>query len=542
MPRAARFKVAAVSELLKQLRYAPEKTRLRQMDATEQLVAEIDPTRNYPQDFIVFRITGYRPEFGSTTMLVGEALLPDLVNFVLHISRDLHLKADHAGRVSRRLEAVAKDLGISSKTLQRYRARGLVCHFVQIDGRQRLACFDDSLQRFLAANNQRVTRAAGFKRIDEQTQQQIIDQARALRKQHRLSLNQAARRLAADHGRAHETLRLMLRRHDRTSPEPIFSEPGLVSDRDARLLYRAWCRGVPVSAMAKRFGKTTMTIHRAINRWRANRLRALDLSYINLPTFNLDDASTVILSHPAANSQLDELLPVNDALQLIAAAQSAPPPDPDAEQAMIAAYNLLKRRAASTIESFSDWPNAGQVDAAETDLRWAHRLKGRLVSLALPAALRSIEQHLHRTLKDQPAEIITNHLQLAVQVLARMVDAIDPSRGQSLVRLAGQAVDRALSMQSPPLAGRAAIRHRDGVVPLDHLLADITPWGWLDKPIDARRLHRLPEPLRQLLILRHGLDGTPPHSIQQIAAHLERTPSGVSRRLTTATRKLREAR
>ena len=62
MPRVARFKIAAVEDLLRQLEYAPAETRRRQMDAAERLIADIDPNQNYPQDFITFRITGYRPD------------------------------------------------------------------------------------------------------------------------------------------------------------------------------------------------------------------------------------------------------------------------------------------------------------------------------------------------------------------------------------------------------------------------------------------------------------------------------------------------
>ena len=62
MPRTARFKIAAIQELLRQLEYAPAETRRRQMDAAEALIADLDPHQNYPEDFIIFRITGYRPD------------------------------------------------------------------------------------------------------------------------------------------------------------------------------------------------------------------------------------------------------------------------------------------------------------------------------------------------------------------------------------------------------------------------------------------------------------------------------------------------
>lgn len=542
MPRVARFKVAAIHELLQQLRYAPEKTRKRQMDAAERLVSEIDPSRVYPEDFIVFRITGYRPEHGSSAMLVGEALLGDLVNFVLHISRDLHLPAQHAGRTALRLDDIARDLNISSKTLQRYRAKGLVCHYVYFDNRQLLGCFDDSLRRFVDSNSPQVKRAAGFTRIGDYGRQQIIDEARMLRESENLSLNEAALRIAERHGRAHETVRVMLRKHDLRSERPIFFDTEPISDRDARLLYRAWRLGIPVADMAARFNKTATTIHRAINRRRGSLLQSLDLAFVPLPTFTLQDASTVILSHPAVTSGLDDLLPADDALELITAARSADALDDDTEQAMIAGYNFLKRRAAATIAAFGPWPGALELDQAETDLRWAHRLKCRLVSSAMPAALRSIEQHLHRSLEDQPAEVIMTHLNLAMEVVAIVVDTIDPSRGQRLLRLAAQAVDRALAAStSPRQSGRAAMRHRQGTLGMVAPYATMTPWAWLDESrIDVQHLDLLGRDLRLLITKRHGLGGTPPRTCEAIAVQLGRSAGSVARRLATAERQMRE--
>lgn len=542
MPRAPRFKVAAISELLQQLRFAPEKTRLRQMDAAERLVSEIDPSRNYPQDFIVYRITGYRPDDGSTTMLVGEALLPDLVNFVLHISRGLHLARNHEDREALRLEEVASKLRVSSKTLQRHRAKGLVCHYVYFEpDRQLLACFDDALKRYTSDNQSQLDRAAEFTRISKSDIKTIIDEARSLRHEGQLSLNQAARQIAQKQGRAHETVRLILHKHDRESERPVFATPGPVSNRVAELMYRAWRLGVPINEMAARFHKTPTTVHRAINRQRASRLQAVSLTHIELPTFQLDDAATVILSHPAVISDLNQLLPQDDALAMIGALRERPSIGEDPEQAMIAAFNFLKRRAAATIAHFPAWPGSGELDEVETDLRWAHRIKRRLVAAALPAGLRSIEQHLHRSLDSQPAEVIVARLHLAIEVIARVVESIDPSRGQRLVRLCGQAVDRALaSTGESKSAGRAAMRHRDGSVQLGRDLANVTQWAWLDeRSYDEAQLTRLPGQQRKLLRLRHGVAGQPPRTYGALAVELGRTASSVARKIATAERNLR---
>src|SRR5437868_12737498 len=138
MPRAARFKIAAVKDLLRQLEYAPAEVRRRQMDAAERLIGDIDPTQNYPQDFIVFRVTGYRPDaHDEPVTFVGEALLPDLVNLVQVLSENLELPERDERGTALAMDEIAKQLRVSEKTLQRYRKRGLVCHYVTMVGGNR---------------------------------------------------------------------------------------------------------------------------------------------------------------------------------------------------------------------------------------------------------------------------------------------------------------------------------------------------------------------------------------------------------------------
>ncbi|MCZ6446325.1 MAG: hypothetical protein O6758_09085, partial [Planctomycetota bacterium] len=142
MPRVARFKIAALGELFRQLMYAPLVARRRQMEAAEQLVAQIDPQQVYPEEFIIFRITGYRPDLPDEPVgLVGEALVADLVTLIQRLSQGLDLSSLNDDRTPVMLDDLARRLNVSAKTLQRYRKQGLVCHYVVFgDGTQRLAC------------------------------------------------------------------------------------------------------------------------------------------------------------------------------------------------------------------------------------------------------------------------------------------------------------------------------------------------------------------------------------------------------------------
>ncbi|NNF44912.1 MAG: hypothetical protein HKN62_18065 [Phycisphaerales bacterium] len=545
MPRLARFRIAAIEDLHRQLHFAPPATRLRQMNAAETLLPDIEPDRSYPHDFVVFRITGYRPESsGASPMLVGQALRGDLATFVQALSADLELPPDFDDREAITLEAVARELRLSVKTLQRYRRDGLVCHYIREPGGiRRLVCFRDALDRFVAEHPDRIERAAAFDRVDPTTQGRIIEAAAALRATEDCSLNEAARRLAVSHDRAHETVRNLLQRHDRRAVTPIFGDPGPLTARDARVIERANRRGVSVARLATRFGCTGATVHRSLVRSRAQRLRGLTLRWIELPTFDRPDAESVLLSAPIVRSGLDRRLPSTDAHALLTAAAAAGVPDAGAVAALHGAYNFLKRRAAHAIETLPRWPAAGKIDAIETDLRWAAHLQRRLVSLGLPAAIGRIQQNLHQPLLARPAEEIEELLRFAVDVLVTVVEELDPSRDQRLERRGAYTMDRALAEDRPGTdrRGRARARHEPGSVSLPALLDGLTPWsGWLEIATETQTmLDRLDPADRELLRLEHGLDGEPPRTRTWLAEHTGTTVGSVTRRLHAAMRRLR---
>lgn len=544
MPRKAAFKIRAIDELFKQLRYVPPVTRQRQMDAAEQLIHEIDPARNYPESFIVYRITGYRPESAAEeATLVGEALVPDLTNFVLRLSERLSLPAQGKKRTALTLEEVAAKLDVAHRSIQRYRRRGLVVHsIVYPDGSRKLGCFEDALERFVGDHHETVSRAAAFSRVDDSIEQRIIDDARRLRSERHTSLNAVARQIAEQHGRAHETVRRILQRHERESDQPIFAEHGLLTDRDAQLIYRAWRRSVPVQTLAEHFSRAAVTIHRIVNRQRAAQLASLDLSHVNLPTFALDDAESVLLSVGVANEGFDRLLPMHDALELLEQAANAETLNEHDEGSLVACYNFLKKRAANALADLPEWPGARTLDEIETSLRWATLIKRRLVSAALPAALGMIEQHVGRRLAHQPSEEIRSHIALAVRTVSSVIETIDPGKSQRLDRVSRYSIAREMArLPVRETEHRATARHASGTVVLQPLFAELTEWNRLLALPErfAARVNCLPIPGRTIITRHYGLDGSAPQTCAAIARSMNITDAAVRRQLTNQLAELR---
>jgi len=126
MPRPPSYKTSAVRELSRQLSYTPPETLTRILRAAEALIESIESERAYPEEFIVFRLTGYRPDPGDEpNMLVGEALLGDLVVFIQETSRRLNLPetSDERGRAWR-IDDIAERLKEDNEILFQVIGRG----------------------------------------------------------------------------------------------------------------------------------------------------------------------------------------------------------------------------------------------------------------------------------------------------------------------------------------------------------------------------------------------------------------------------------
>src|SRR5437588_3194387 len=73
------FKNPALKQLTdQQVRFAPPARRLTQLSQAEKLLSEIDPAKNYPYQFICYRLTDYRPTSYPDLVIDGNALIHDL--------------------------------------------------------------------------------------------------------------------------------------------------------------------------------------------------------------------------------------------------------------------------------------------------------------------------------------------------------------------------------------------------------------------------------------------------------------------------------
>lgn len=543
MPKVSTPRTEVIAELGEQLRFGSRKTLLRQLERIEELAAQIEDDGVYPEDFVVFRVTGYRPESGRQRMLPGAALRGDLSALAERLSESAALTEQDLGGPVETVASLTARWGVTRRTLERYRRLGLVARRVDLgSGRRALVFSRAGVEAFERMQGARLGRAARFSRIEDDELERLWSRAVRYRARTGWSLNRVAQRMSARSGRSADGLRRALRRMDRSRGQGVFPEPGPPTRRERDLAVRAAARGIEPALLARRLGRRKSAVIRAHHDARAELLRDLSLSP-GRPGEN----DAVLRSEPARTG-LGVDVPT-DLAGLIAQMRERIVPVAFEERARAAAYRVLVARAAAGIAAFPSASVSGAaLDAVETDLRWASMLKAVLVRSQLTLGIETLEQRIGGPV-DSLAPVRATSLCLGViSVIAEAVDRFDPSRGGRLAAPVGLAVSRWCAGVSdvavPPEAGRAARRAPSGVAVADWTRA-VAPWqAWLlpDARVPAV-LRRLGDHDRALLTARFGLGGAVPRTLESIAAETDKRALHLARAERRAVREaLRLAR
>jgi transposase-like protein len=468
-----RFRCRPLEDLARQLLFTPPEKRMDQVRRAEQLHDQIDPGRNYPFDFINYRITGYHSEADQAdpTILVGDVIQPDLRLLIDAVSRSAGLPVTEA-EPAWNVEDVARKLNVSTKTISRWRQAGLRWRWV-IDPqtqRPRIGFTPDAVELFLSRHRQKVERAKRFSHIDAATRQELILRARRLAGATDVSLNQVARHLARRTGRALETLRQILEKHDEDHPlDPIFRDRSRpLTRRQKRAIARALRQGQTIKALALQYDRTRSTIRRAMLEWRAMVLRRLRIRYVMSPLFEREDADAVILSAEPelapdagspSESPIDSRVPTDDLPQPLRQLYAQPALPAVAARRLLLQYNYLKFKADRMRAQLNPYePRAGDLKRIESGIRQALQLRQRLVI----SHLRLVHSVARRQLIDRPevsGAVIIDLLDVGNQVLIEAVEEFDMTRGVSFDSFLAWRLQRAFALQQTD-AVRARRAHR----------------------------------------------------------------------------------
>lgn len=544
MPRVSTPRTDVIAELGEQLRFGSKKTLVRHLDRIDELAAQIEDDGLYPEDFVVFRISGYRPEVASPRLLPGVALKGDLSALAERISESAGLTEDDLTGPCETVASLTARWGVTRRTLERYRRLGLIARRVDLgSGRRALVFGRAGVEAFERRYSDRLGKAARFGRLDEGELGLLERRAARYRERLGWSLNRVAHRLAARTGRSPEGVRRVLRRVNASRPDPIFPEPGPPTARERLLAVRAAARGIEPSVLAQRTGRRRSAVRRALNDGRADLLRSLEL-----PAGGAVGVPALVLAPAAVRTGLAVEGP-RDLAGLIAQMRERVVPVAADERARATAYRAMVASAGARIAAMPSATVSGaELDEVETMLRWAAMLKSAMVRTQLRLAIDTLEQRLGGPLEGlTPARAKALALGI-IGVVGDGVDRFDPARGGRLAGPVSLALGRwtagVADVSAAPEPGRATRRTPSGVVVADWTTR-VSPWqAWLSSdPRLAGVLGRLEGPDRALLAARFGLDGGVPRTLEAIAqsmdkraVHLARSERRALRRALTLAR------
>lgn len=527
----------ALRDLFDQLRFSPLSQKKKQLAAAEQLVMIIDSQREYPYDFIVYRITGYRPPAETPLPLIsGKNLLADLRVWISQLSGELHIQAAEQTETVLTIEQVAHRFSVSEKTVRRWQKRGLTGKmYVFADGRKRIGFTESAVQNYAEAHSKQIQRSSRFSFLKTDEVQQIKAMAQELSADlHFRSRNELIREISSRLHRSRQTIRSVLMRWQKEEKNPPclpFSR-GKIGPREAAQLYRLKQQGYSISELMCRYKRSRCSIYRIINQQRAKELLARRIEYIESDEFHRGDAEQIILQMP-----LKALCSRRPTESVLLSRQQ--------ETELFRRYNYLKFLAFQQCSQLErSCIRSEQLDRIEKLLKEAEEVKKFIIEANMPLVASIASKHL------SSGQTISELVSEGNMTLMAAVEKFDYRRGYRFNTYASWAIAKDFARLLP-----AESRRPDRAAGTD--LANLPANFRLEQLPDAaaveqaqRNLRKIIEnnlnPREQYIILNHyALDaGAVPKkskTLKQIGEELELSQERVRQIELQALQKLRQS-
>jgi len=449
----AKFLNSDLADLAHQLTLSPKRIRPAQIGGIERLLGLIEPDRAYPYDFVCFHITEYRRRGESAgAMIPGAALIRDLIAMAEVITRSAQLPLGALGEPSLTHEEVTTHLGVSKKTIRRWRPRGLLGVWVTFeDGVSRLAFLTRSVDRFARQNRALVARGAAFKQLTQEERRDIVDRARVILSRKRQKLHVVAKMIAAETDRALETIRYTLRRHDRASGStPLFDRTGDVPlDDRHRVIVERHRAGESVASIAESLVSDESEVSAILREVQVRQWKADPPACIHNELFDATGADQWILDvpePPASDGALPR--PPRDLPAYLQSLYRVPLLTPEQEADFFRRYNYIKFKAAAAIKGLDPLAATDEdVAGVQSLIDASDVLKQRLIAANLRLVVSIAKRHVGRG--GQIFDIISD----GNVSLMRAVEKFDFGRGFRFSTYATWAIVKNFAREIPDSQG-----------------------------------------------------------------------------------------
>lgn len=349
-----------IADLALQLTLSPRRLRMEQIGGIEELLGLVNPDRAYPFEFVCFRITKYRKRGPSNAgfSIPGKALISDLVTMAEVISRKASIPADELREPYKTHQQIADELFVSTKTIRRWRDRGLMgIRVVYEDGVNRLAFLRRTIDRFVRQNQELVAKGTSFTQLTLSERKRIVERARELRLERAIKLHAASCVIAEETGRAVETIRYTLRRYDEANPETaLFAGNGRdeVCGRHAAM-WRCRQAGESSASIAVTFDCSTREVERVLRIVQVHKWRQIRWDHVHSELFDAPDSDALILDPPepqAADARAPR--PPKNVPLYLRSLYLTPLLSREQEQDLFRRYNYLKLKGARILKRLDD--------------------------------------------------------------------------------------------------------------------------------------------------------------------------------------------
>jgi RNA polymerase sigma factor (sigma-70 family) len=518
----AKFRIDSMGGLARQMQFTPAHALGAQLSAAEELLYTIDPAKAYPYDFVIYRITGYRPRQTDGDLLTGLALQHDLGLLIEQLSDTLNLKTVQMDEPVLSIEDVATRFNVTSKTIQRWRRKGLAARrFTFPDGKRRVGFLLKSVERFIAAHEEQVVRSANFSQLDDSERQEILRRARRLAVRCRCCRNEIARRIARQLHRSPLTILHTIKKHDEESPaEAVFPlAPEGMSPEERAIVIKGRRRGLSLRRIAKRLCRPRVAVYRVLMEERIARLNRKKVKFIDDPLYHSPHAAEaieeIVRQDPVEVLRDQPRIP-KGLPPYLEALYRTPLLGPQRERALFLKFNYYKFRFVRARRQMDvQFARSRDLDVMERHLRHAQQVKNQIVQANLRLVVSVARRHWRPGL--DLMELVSD----GNIILMRAAESFDTHRGNrfstyatlALMKGFARGVSRTQSLTTAAGGdvGLENLPERSRVSAIDQFA--------LREDVGAM-LGRLSDRERSVLVGHFGLNETAPATYEQIGDRL----------------------